>query len=276
MKMMLSIFFLALSVSAVADSFTSEVNSIDISKRKNSPHLILMENGRVVFVDYQDEHVLRAFEASMKRDELLEVEVSRDNGFKSAQTVSDEEEFPGGTVGSTHLMFDPTVVSSHSRATSIFRRMRRDYQNDSQCYNRAHVWAYEEYLNSGLKSKKLFMFFTRRYIRNYRYKWWFHVAPMVLVKQGRSTVERVLDRRYTGGPRYVSTWTRNFVHSGRKCPVVYRYNDYRNNQESQDCYLIPVSMYFWQPRDILRRDQTGSEKTQFFKREVDHAYWEAF
>lgn len=272
----LGVFLMALST--YAESFSSKINSIDIATKVNDAHLIKMENGRVIFVEYYQKELLQSFKDSLKNQATLEVEVDANNYFLSAETV-DEKEFDSAIEEQTltkRMSFDPTVVSSNSAASAIFRRMRRDYQYDSQCYNRAHVWAYEEFQNSALKSKKLFLFFTRRYIRNYRYKWWFHVSPMVLVRQGNSIVERVLDRRYTGGPRYVSNWTRNFVHSGRTCPVVHKYYDYRNNQESEDCYLIPVSMYFWQPRDIERRDRTGAEKTQFFRREVDHAYWEAF
>lgn len=277
MKILFLLILLMLGFSAHADSFKSRIHSIDLAKNSKQSHLILMENGRVVFVGYYQNALLDTFKESLRLQDTLEVEVDDKNNFLNAETV-EETQGPSTVTSVTtkRMSYDPTIVTSNSAASAIFRRMRRDYQNDSQCYNRAHVWAYEEFQNSGLKSSKLFLFFTRRYIRNYRYKWWFHVSPMALVKQGSSIVERVLDRRYTGGPRYVSTWTRNFVHSGRKCPVVYKYYDYRNNQETEDCYLIPVSMYFWQPRDIERRDRTGAEKTQFFKREINHAYWEAF
>ncbi len=276
MKIVFLLILLTLGFRAHADSFKTRIHSIDLAKSSSQSHLILMENGRVVFVRFDQAELLDSFKESLRLQDMLEVEVDSKNNFLSAETVEAAKVPPVATSNIKRMSYDPTVVTSYSAVSSIFRRMRRDYQNDSQCYNRAHVWAYEEFLNTGLKSSKLFLFFTRRYIRNYRYKWWFHVSPMALVKQGSSVVERVLDRRYTGGPRYVSTWTRNFVHSGRKCPVVYKYYDYRNNQESEDCYLIPVSMYFWQPRDIERRDRTGAEKTQFFNREINHAYWEAF
>lgn len=277
MKILFLFILLMLGFSVHADSFKSKIHSIDLAMKPTQSHLILMENGRVVFVGYHQKALLVSFQESLRMQDRLEVEVDTKNNFISAETVEETYETSTTTSDVTKpISYDPTVVTSYSAVSAIFRRMRRDYQNDSQCYNRAHVWAYEEFQNSGLNSSKLFLFFTRRYIRNYRYKWWFHVSPMALVKEGRSIVERVLDRRYTGGPRYVSTWTRNFVHSGRKCPVVYKYYDYRNNQETEDCYLIPVSMYFWQPRDIERRDRTGAEKTQFFKREINHAYWEAF
>lgn len=276
MKLTILFFLFGLVINAAsADEFIARVDSIEEGE-DNLPHLIKFENGRVVFLDGAEKDQIETFAQSMENGDYLEVVVDKRNSFESAETVEGENEVPPEISPERSLSYEPTVVSSYTEANNIFLRMRRNYQNESQCYNRAHVWAYEEFKRNGLNSIKLFMFFTNRYIRNYRYQWWFHVSPMALVNEGGASVERVLDRRYTSGPRYVNTWTRNFIYSGRTCPVVQRYNDYRYNQEKEDCYLIPVSMYFWQPRDIERRDNTGYEKKSFIKNEVDWAYWEAF
>lgn len=274
MKFIMLLSILLMSFSTHADRFRSKIHSIDKAQKKTDPHLILMENGRVIFLKYGDESNLKSFENSLEKKDTLEVELDEENQFLSGETVEPEYPYNPQTENSEsrEFSYDPSIVSD-SDATSIFHRMRRDYQNYSQCYNRAHIWAWEEYQKSGLKSVKHFLFFTRRYIRNYRYKWWFHVSPSVIVS---GLGERILDRRYTSEHRSVSDWTKSFIYSGRSCPVVHKYYDYRNNQESEDCYLIPVSMYFWQPRDIELRDRTGYEKTQFYRSEIDHAYWEAF
>ncbi|WPU66982.1 protein-glutamine glutaminase family protein [Peredibacter starrii] len=269
-------FFFLFSFSAFADEFTSRVELIEEGEG-NLPHLIKLENGRVVFLDEEERELITDFEDSQRNGDYLEVVVDNTNSFVSAETVENENSVsPEEVKTAPNFSYDPTVLGSYSEANSIFSRMRRNYQNESQCYNRAHIWAYEEYKRSNLNSMKLFLFFTNRYIRNYRYQWWFHVSPMVLVNEGGASVERVLDRRYTTTPRFVNSWTNIFIYSGRKCPVVQKYNDYRNNQEKEDCYLIPVSMYFWQPRDIVSRDNNGYEKKSFIKSEVDWAYWEAF
>lgn len=135
----------------------------------------------------------------------MEIELAPDNVLFSAETINDiksrEEVEP-----SDHVSFEPTVIEGYTRALSLFRRMRRDYQNDSQCYNRAHIWQYEENSKSGLSSQKTFLFFTNRYIRNNRYKLWFHVSPMLLVRENGKVYERIIDRRYTSGSLYVKTW----------------------------------------------------------------------
>lgn len=276
MKFKLSVLFVVLSIGAAkADRFQGKVDSIEIGNDEQ-PHIIKLDNARVVFLDGEEKNELPVFQASLEEEDLLEVVVDKTNSFESAQTVSPDEVPESSEFSESRMSYDPTVIPDNSTAMTIFRRMRRDYQNDSQCYNRAHIWAYEEFKTSGLNSMKLFLFFTNRYIRNYRYKWWFHVSPMNLVGSNDTSSERVFDRRYTSGTRTLKNWTDNFIASRRTCPKVEKYNDYRYNQESEDCYLIPVSMYFWQPRDILSRDQTGYIKTQFFQSEVNHAYWEAF
>lgn len=276
MKTAMPLMIFLLSFSVLADEFTSRVEVIEEGEG-NLPHLIKLENGRVVFLDENEREVITEFEESQRNGDYLEVVVDDTNSFISAETVANENSLiPEELKSAPGLSYEPTVVSSYAEANNIFSRMRRNYQNESQCYNRAHIWAYEEYKRSNLNSMKLFLFFTNRYIRNYRYQWWFHVSPMALVNEDGASVERVLDRRFTTTPRYVNSWTNNFIHSGRKCPIVQKYNDYRNNQEKEDCYLIPVSMYFWQPRDIVSRDNNGYEKKSFIKSEVDWAYWEAF
>ena len=77
-------------------------------------------------------------------------------------------------------------------------------------------------------------------------------------------------------PAAVKTWTDKFIYSKRNCPVVSKYSDYRNNQETEHCYLHPASMYFWQPRDLEKYETTGFEKTQYIPSEVNWAYREAF
>lgn len=269
----LSVVVMMFFVSAVhAEIFNSKIDRIEISKSTSEESLVYLENGRVLFLGPEDRAMIPILQEGKKKDDEIRFKVSKDVNFETASTAIVETEEDTEVDEQRNFSFDPTIVTN-DQAVSIFAKFNRRHQRSSQCYNRAHVWAYEEFRRSGLQSRKHFLFFTRRYIRNYRYKWWFHVAPSVEVA-GLGT--RIMDRTFTKGPRSISNWLMNFIHSGRSCPVVNKYSDYRNHQESQDCYLIPVSMYYWQPRDIDRFERTGFEKTSFIKSEVDHAYWEAF
>jgi hypothetical protein len=267
--------FMLLATQSFGASFISEIEKIERGQ-DGEEHLIFLSNGRVGFIKQDEDGLLSAVEMGQLKGEQVEVVLDDHLVVQSLQSIGAAPTKNQSAVSPAEMIsFDPTLLSYNS-ASNMFYRMRRNYQNESQCYNRAHVWAYEEFRKTKIKSMKLFLFFTSRYIRNYRYHWWFHVAPMVYTVENNYKVRRVLDRRYTSGPRYVKNWTDSFVKSGRTCPVVDKYSDYDNHQYAQDCYLIPVSMYFWQPRDIEARDNTGNVKESFIDWEVDHAYWEAF
>ncbi len=263
-----------ISLSVLSSTVTSKIHSID--KGKNGmPDLILFEDGHTAFMDSKTKSFVSEFEESLYREETLRVKLDKKRNVISVETVSAQNESVPLSLEAPLKRYEPSIVSL-SAATSAFQNMRRDWQNNSQCYNRAHIWALEEFNRTGMKTGKLFLFFTSRYIRNYRYKWWFHVTPMAYVGGVSQSNWRTLDRRYTAGPLTSKTWTDVFMHNNATCPVVTKYSSYRNNQQSQDCYLIPTSMYFWQPKDIRRQEQTGAVKTQFIRSEINHAYWEAF
>lgn len=270
----LIIFFSFTSGAALAERLNTRVHSVDVSQKSGEPHLILFENGRVGFLEDSEKSSLNHLLLGKERNEWLEVELDRNGNYLGGSVIAPPEEISPEKIdhGLSPQSYVPTRLSSISEATGIFQRMRSRHQRASQCYNRAHVWAYEEFRRSGFKSMKLFLFFTRSYIRAYRYKWWFHVTPMTYVAGTPMT----LDRTFTRSPLPVKTWTDKFIYSRRNCPVVSRYSQYRNHQETEHCYLIPASMYFWQPRDLDTYERTGFEKTDYIQREVDWAYREAF
>ena len=86
----------------------------------------------------------------------------------------------------------------------------------------------------------------------------------------------MLDRRYTHGPLSPKTWTDIFIYTKRACKVVTKYSSYENNQRSQDCYLIPASMYYVVPSDLERHESESIARTDFEMMEVEYARWEAF
>lgn len=275
MKKFIFFFILIFSQSLFAKRLTSTIHAIEETIHDEKPHLIMLDRGDVVFLSGINKDWLSSFKDSLHNEDMLEIEVDKKNNFLGVKTLRFGGQEKNSSPVEPHVWqsYEPTLVPDYATTQSIFKRMRRNYQNYSQCYNRAHIWAYEEFQRTGLKSKKYFMFFTKSYIRKYNYKWWFHVAPGVSVIDKE---DRILDRRFTRFHLNVDDWTKKFIYSGRKCPVVEKYSDYRNHQETEHCYLIPVSMFFWQPKDILRRDTIGVEKTSFVNSEIKHAYWEAF
>ncbi len=273
MKFLFIILTLLFSLAASAERLTTRISHIEEGKNSKDMHLILFENGRVGFLPADEKSNLLVIKDSFQRSEWLEIELDRKNKFVSGSVVAAPKriEHLDDPIPEQGNYF-PSNLGSFDEANTVFLRMNRRHQSASQCYNRAHVWAFEEFQKSQLRSMKLFMFFTRSYIRRYNYKWWFHVTPLTYVSGTPMTLDRTFMRR----PVPIKTWTDDFIYSKRNCPMINKYSQYRNNQEMEHCYLHPASMYYWQPRDLDNNERTGFEKKQFIRSEVNWAYQEAF
>jgi len=162
---------------------------------------------------------------------------------------------------------------SQAQANGLFRSMRNDLRSKSQCYNRAHVWSWEIYNKYRYNTGKMFLFFTRKYINEYRYKWWFHVAPFISTSGQSQYV--VLDRQYFSSPRVMHSWTDAFMKNNAHCPVLTRYSAYSRNQYKEYCYLIPAAMYYWQPWNLDYLEKYNQKRTSFYQRDINHAYRDA-
>ncbi len=249
---------------AWAKRIRGEVDSVDYGK-KNQDHLLKLSDGQVVFVKAASQLLSRK---TNYEGASVELEVDKNQNLVSISTLPEDPVIPEAeaTTGGSSLY--QTDLPSEEEAVRIFRGMNRSYYSRTECTDRAHVWTYEEMRKNDLISRKVFLFFTNTYIRRYRYHWWFHVSPYVLV-QGE---ERVMDRRYTSGPRQMKTWTDIFMHSNRTCPVS-TYRHYRSNRYgSEHCYLVKADMYYRLPLHVRNLEDYGRVKTQFSRSEVNFSY----
>jgi hypothetical protein len=261
-----------ISTQAFAEKIKSQIHSIDIGL-KSEPHLIKLNSGRVAFVGFKENRLLQEMQKNLKEKNWLELTLAEDSSVKNSKVIATP--YRPSSEGDPEVPYTPSVIS-YSKAQSIFSNMRKDYQQDSQCFNRAHIWTYEEFQRSETYLNKVFLFFTSRYIRNHHYHWWFHVTPMAYVGGTRFSNWRMLDRRYTHGPLTPKTWTDIFIYTKRPCKVVTEYSSYENNQRSQDCYLIKASMYYLVPSDLERYESQSLARTSYEQIEVEYARWEAF
>ncbi len=269
----LPVLWILFAFTAYAERLTTKISHIEEGKNARDEHLILFQNGRVGFVSAAEKSSLNMLKESMRRGEWLEIELDRKNNFVGGSVVAAPKSFPSlNDPDPGEMSYVPTNLATYDEANAAFLRMNRRHQRASQCYNRAHIWTYEEFQRSQLRTMKLFLFFTRSYIRKYRYNWWFHVTPMTYVNGTAMTMDRTFMKR----PVEIKTWTDNFIYSKRNCPIISKYSQYRNNQEVEHCYLHPASMYYWQPRDLETNERNGFEKKQYVRSEVSWAYQEAF
>lgn len=215
-------------------------------KKAGEDHMVMWANGRVTFVHPSKAHTLPKI-------------------MKTSHFTPDETPM---------MSYEPTVLESEEAAQKLLRTMRKPnlIQWNIQCYNIAQVRAYEAWKYHGVKSSKMFLFFTKSYIRKYRFKWWFHVTPMVHVNLDGKMEERILDREWSKSPIPVKTWTDKFIKSKKSCPVITKYSSYDQNQETNDCYVYPVPMYYWQPLHLIELEESRQEMGAFNMSEVNTAY----
>ena len=251
-----------LSTHLPAETITGKIHSIEKG-------LLKFENGRVAFLDSK--------EVPLSPGAYVEAKINGRSSLLSYKQLKAPEEnelkntffFPEET---TPPAFEPTVVSGMEEAWSIFNRSNPYYKRVSECTDRAHVWAHEEFGHSGTKSMKAFVFFTASYINSVRFKWWFHVAPMYKVNDGGTVKDLVMDYRYTDRPMSVKEWTDQFVYTKRPCKVTTKFSEYDVNPQTENCYLIYESMHYKIPGEIHKQETEGRYKTTTSESEVKAAF----
>lgn len=282
MKSFLSLACLLLSFQVLAGL---KVKIVDIME--GDEFLLLASNGLVYELTSDDQEVLDF--AHYAKENNLEVEIVKpllnlDSVFDTRESVRtlkldytpDAQVAPKNL--NKNLLNIPTPLDnyevsdvSESQADRLFSSMRDDTRRKSQCYNRAHVWTYEMSQNfvngSKLNLGKTWIFFTRKYISDYKYKWWFHVAPDIKV----DNVHTVLDRKFLRGPINLRGWTDFFMQNKAECKVVEYYDEYSNNQEVESCYIIKSSMYYWQPYQIEGLEDGDAEPKSWFNEQMEIA-----
>jgi hypothetical protein len=256
--------------SAWADSFTSRVHSV--VKTDHSALQIRFENGRVAFAHP------RKLKSLDWQGELVQVRLGDDYALESIRTIPSRElkNLNPALFQDGRPIFEATVLNSLDELQQMFNRMKPDYKRISECSDRAQVWAYEEFKKSGLKSEKAFVFFTASYINRHRFKWWFHVAPLISVKSGARVQKMVMDYRYLDRPVPIKEWTDLMVFSKKNCKLTEKFSEYDVNPQIEDCYLMVDSMYYRLPGELHSQELTQKFKAEFSMSEIQNAYRNAF
>lgn len=279
MRFLLSLFLILFISPLYAQSTVStQIHDIDMGQVGETP-LIFLTTGQVVTYPGKDKALFQKLKDAITKKtwfvlklndarEIIELkEVPVPPSIKSFEKINNTEE-PSS--------YNPSILKNMDVARSFFYDARTDHKEESQCFNRAHVWAYEWRTKKNLYSSKAWLFFTRKFIRKYKFEWWFHVAPMVHVVVDGVVKERVMDVKYARGPLKLKQWTDIFMRDNADCPVVQQYSDQANYPESGSCFLMKSSMYYYQPVDIEMNEVMGFQKTRWQEAEVRQAYLEAF
>ena len=237
---------------AGAQELKDQIHSIERGEN-GEPHLIKYSSGEVKFIDPSDQKELQEFE------QALEMKRSLWQGSSTKLLSLDSE-------------FEPTKVSD-AQIITIFKNFNPYMRRKSECSDRAHVWAFDEFQRSGIKSEKAFLLLTDAYIRRNWYKWWFHVAPMFTSVSGEKIV---MDYQFFDRPVTFKEWKNYLVFSQRECVTDFRFLDYdAGADQTQDCYVKFEPMYYYIPGDIGARE-VGRHKVNWNTSQVNASRSRAF
>ncbi len=219
-------------------------------------HFYLESEGRVARITADQPSVFEKLERAYFNNEIVTIRL-KDLGDRDEviSLESSDSEILEPSLEDSELatsVYRASDLGVYQDAQNVFAGLHRSFKRRSQCYQRAHVWAFQMDQLANIKSMKVFLFFTERYIRTYNYKWWFHVAPFVYA----GGVEYVMDRSYTPKPIPMQNWTNEFIKNKAVCPVIRNYTDYSRNEYAQYCYLAKVPMYYYNPVDLQRLERS--------------------
>ncbi len=260
-----------------AQEFSTQIVDVDFGDGPGDEVLIFLGNGVVAKLNPSKNNFLSTGEESFHQNHWYTFKLDEKRFITKAQEIPApfESFYQSPFFSPPPTPYVPTTVSSMKLAQSYHRQARYN-PKESQCFNRAMVWSYEWWKKHSLKSNKLLIYFTRSYIRRYNFEWWFHIAPYVHVLENGKVVERVLDVKYTSGPRKFQDWANIFLKNDAPCKVITKYSDYADYPYTGDCYFQRTHMYTYQPADLQMYEAWGYSKNEFIMDEVRGAYLEAF
>jgi hypothetical protein len=267
MKFLLTAMLLSFSLTSYAETITATVYTAD-----PQDGFLRLSNGRVVFMDQS----LKSMQ-TIAPGARVRIEVGAENTVAEVEVMGPPiQEKSLNLLEGERPVYIPSVLANFEAVKAMFDRLNPNYMPVSECTDRAHVWSYDEFKSNGIMSQKVFIFFTKSYIDRHHFKWWFHVSPLVKVQEGAAVVPRVLDFRYTDGPRTIKEWSDLQVFSKRDCKMIMKLSEYHVNPQTEDCYMVIESMYYRLPEDLDAQELKQQYRTQFFESEVKFSRKMAF
>jgi hypothetical protein len=271
MKKFTTIFCLIGSFGISAETISSRVHSYT-----QHEGFIRLENGRVVFLKHSEKNLGTPIEWLNGMN--VKVETNDQNEVVKLSLVEKTESFEGHkNLQDAPLDFTPTILPSLSAVKAMYERFDGNFKRLSECSDRAHVWGYDEFKKNKIATEKVFAFFTASYINRQRFKWWFHVAPLVSYQSQGVVQKMVLDYRYMDRPVSIKEWTDLMVFSRRECKMTKKFSEYDVNPQTEDCYMMIDSMYNRLPADLKAQENVPPiHRDQWLENEVNNSRAAAF
>jgi hypothetical protein len=161
----------------------------------------------------------------------------------------------------------PTDVGGKEQVQRLFGLQNDGDKSRSQCFKRAHMWAYDMWVREGIIGQKIFIFYSKRYIQLEEFDWWFHVAPVVTA----AGTEYVMDKTFLDKPVTIPEWKQKFMKASVTCEMIEKYDQYESRPWNRLCFLMKTPMWYFRPADIRARDYDGIEKNNWALMELQDA-----
>ena len=245
--------------------------------------VLTAKNKEILKVDPSNDELLNDLLHASDFNSVVEIN-SEDGLITSLEIIEDGDDvLDFYTTDEVHPMtnYTPSNVESFDKAVELFSTLKKRTKWFTQCFNRAHVWAKQMYDSDKVESMKILIYYTKKYRREIKGKWWFHIAPMIDV----NGTYYVMDKEFTKKPVTDKEWESIFTKKmkkkgieGYRCKVIKNISEYydKYNQENEYCNIQITSMYYWEPNDMSRLEKSGEQKTHFINRELRSAAREVF
>lgn len=253
--------YLFFTSSLYAEILHDRIHSIERIEN-SSEYLVKFENGRVAFVQRV---------GSLARGHLIEGRLDKQSNLREYKTLETEPTPTPRSLEPETAEYVPSVLTPQQLA-DFWNNLKTDYKRKSECSDRAYVWAFEGWKKHGYQFEMAYAFFTASYINRHRFKWWFHVAPLVTVNMGDRTEKMVIDYLFHDRPITIKEWTDLMVFTKRDCKVTDRFSEYDVNPQTEDCYFMSSSMYYRIPAQLVDLENKNIQKLEFNASEVRMSY----
>lgn len=276
MKQWLIVLAMLFSIGAQAEEmYTTVFNVLDVNHPEKKVVLILSgADGRVIRAN-RTEDTLKELKSLVGQVVKLSYTMDGNKSYLVDIRPVNRGEIDTNVYDLNHFQYNelrkfaPTNLQSYDQAVEVFNNLLNDGdKNRSQCFKRAHMWAFDMWSKMGINTQKIFMFYTARFQIIDEFDWWFHVAPVVTA----GGVDYVMDGTFMKKPVTVKEWTDYFMHTSEiNCPAITNYREYEDHQWTKLCYTMKAPMYFFRPLDLEMRDKKGIKKNHWVLQELQDA-----
>jgi hypothetical protein len=274
---MITLFLTAIAILGQAQANTTVLHVTAPERMGESYEVLTSESATPLTVNpsqlklvnklHEAERLNAAIEVKVIEDELIDITILEEESAKTLETA---------LITPMHN-YEATNIESMELVEQMFKTLKDGTKWwNNQCFNRAYIWAKQMYNSNEIRSKKIFIFYTKKYRREINKKWWFHVAPMVEV----NGEDIVLDKEFMRTPVTRQVWLTKFTEKMAKkgmpdyqCSIIENMNDFyeQSNQDNEYCNVFVTSMYYRAPIDMSNLANKGVEKNKWSNREIKAA-----